>query len=259
VTLCIVWNDAGNIHFASDSRGTAGGNTIDAVIKVLRIPYRISGAAFPGETPPVLAEGEIGMAAAGATLIAMMTKEALVELVRNMQGVQGHNTFGMDEIASFLFQGFKEICGRFHTMGTAGDTSVIIAGHCAATRRLRSFKMEHVWALQEQFCTEVLTNHGDVEYLGVGIPIAAGHLLGQPLTQRTMLSAMQAVIDDPSVPGVGGNIQYGSFNGSNFVVSGVAVMTQGEVHYWRGPLDLNGAAFNQAGSLLPSFPYLDMI
>lgn len=259
MTLCIVWNYAGNIHFASDSRGTAGGNAIDAVIKVLRIPYRISGAAYPGQTPPVLAEGEIGMAAAGATLVAMMTKEALVELVRNMQGVQGHNTFGMDEIASFLFQGFKEICGRFHMMGAAGDTSVIIAGHCAATRKLRSFKMENVWSLQQQFCTEVLTNDGDVEYLGAGISIATSHIHGRPLTQRMVLAAIQAVIDDPSVPGVGGNIQYGSFSGSNFVVSGVAVMTQGEVHYWRGPLDLNGAAFNQAGSLLPSFPYLDMI
>lgn len=259
MTLCIVWNRGGNIHFASDSRGTSNGHAIDAVIKVLRIPYRISGAADAGQTPPVLAEGEIGMAAAGGTLVAMMTKEALVELVRNMQGVQGHNTFGMDEIASFLFEGFKEICSHFYVMGQAGDTSVVIAGHCAATQKLRSFKMEHVWSLQKQFCNEVLANDGDVEYLGSGIQIATNFINGQLLTQRTVLAAIQMVIDDPSIPGVGGNIQYGSFRGSNFVVSGVAVMTQGGVHYWRGPLDLNSAAFNQSGSLLPSFPYLDMI
>lgn len=259
MTLCIVWNKGGNIHFASDSRGTASGHPIDAVIKVLRIPYRISGAALAGQTPPVLAEGEIGMAAAGGTLVALLTKEALVELVRNMQGVQGHNTFGMDEIASFLFRGFKEICASFNVMGSAADTTVVIAGHCAATQKLKAFKMEHVFSLQNQFCSEVLVNDGDVEYLGSGISIASNFVNGKPLCQATVLGAIKGVIADPAVSSVGGNLQYGSFKGANFIVSGVADMSQGQVHYWRGPLDLNSEAFTQTGSLLPSFPYLDLI
>lgn len=74
-----------------------------------------------------------------------------------------------------------------------------------------------------------------------------------------MLSALQTVIDDPSVGSVGGNIQYGAFQEEKFVVSGIAVITGGQVHYWRGPLDLNSSSFNQQGSLITNFSYLDLI
>jgi hypothetical protein len=34
--------------------------------------------------------------------------------------------------------------------------------------------------------------------------------------------------------------------------------TQG-VHYWRGPLDLNGPDFDHVNGLIPHFPYLNCI
>jgi len=259
VTLCIVWNSGDNIHFASDSRGTANGHAVDAVIKVLRIPYRIAEPATPGQTPAVLAEGELGMAAAGGTSIAMMTKEALGEVVRDMQGIPGHNTFGMDEIASLMFHGFKNMCERYSFMGARGDTSVIVAGFCAATERLRAFKMEHVWALGRPILSEVLSSPGTIEFLGSGITTAQNALTNKQHSVRNVVGALRIVIDDPTVPGVGGNVQYGSFRGANFAVCGVAVLTDGEVHYWRGPLDLNGPEFVQPGSLVTNFLYLDMI
>lgn len=259
MTLCIVWRTADDIRFASDSRGRVGAVYVDAVIKVLRIPYQISGAAPSGETPPIVARGEIGMAAAGATLIAMATKEALVEIVRSMQGIEGHNSFGMDEIASFMFRGFQEICARYSRFGSNSDTTVVVAGFCEASQRLRAFRMAHDGSLSLQNCNEVLTGEGEIEYLGSGVGITANSLHSKPFTDFNILKSLQLVIDDPTVPGVGGNIQYGAFRGHDFVVYGVATLTNGGVHYWRGPLDLNGPAFDQPGSLLPNFPLLDMI
>lgn len=259
MTLCMVWKTADSIHFVSDSRGKVGVQYVDAAIKVLRIPYNLREAASHGTVPTTVAVGEIGMVASGATLIAMMTKEALVEVVRNMQGVPGHHKFSMDEIASLMFSGFKEICGHYSAMGASADTNVVVAGFCNFTKTFRAFRMEHDGALNVQIFNEVLGTTGDIEYLGSGISIAKGFLSGKQISDKNVIIALQTVIDDPSIPGVGGNIQYGAFEGAEFVVSGVAVYTNGQVHYWRGPLDLNGTAFNEPGRLISNFSYLDLI
>jgi hypothetical protein len=65
MTLCIVWREAGNIKFASDSRLTFGQiGACDCGIKVVRIPFNIYGPDEAGVAPLILS-GDIGMAFAG--------------------------------------------------------------------------------------------------------------------------------------------------------------------------------------------------
>jgi hypothetical protein len=54
-------------------------------------------------------------------------------------------------------------------------------------------------------------------------------------------------------------MQYGRFLGSKFQPYGIAKLSEGGVHYWRGSLDLNGDDFDQTNGLIPNFPYLDLI
>lgn len=260
MTLCIVWRTDDNIHFSSDSRGSLGSKYIDAVIKVLRIPYEIVGTAKSGKTPQTITRGELGMTASGATLVAMMTKEALVEIIRKTQGVEGHNSFGMDEISDLMFRGFKQICNLYSEVGgEKSKTEVIIAGYCFYTKKLRAFKMEHDGNIGGQIMNEVLTRTDDIEFLGSGISIAKDQLPKNYIKPYMVVEALTAVIADDTVNGVGGNVQYGTFRGKNFYVSGVAVRSKDGVHYWRGPLDLNGAEFESSQGLLPHISYLDFI
>ena len=262
MTLCMAWRSVDdNIHFASDSRVTVNDHHIDSCIKVLRIPYRIVSVADDNShPPPEVAKGDIAMAASGASMIAMMTKEALVEILRTVQGVPGHNTFGMDEISDLLFRGFQEMCRSFAgAMRNRSDTTVVFAGFCKDKRLLRAFKMEHLGSVNEQIINEVLQNPGDIEIYGSGTTHGQNAMAAKVFSSRSALEALKEVIDDLSEPSVGGNIQYGSFAHGLFVIKGVAAMADGKVHYWRGPLDLNSQAFTPGRGLLPLFPYIDMI
>jgi hypothetical protein len=256
----MVWRSFDNIiHFASDSRVTVGSHRIDAGIKVLRIPYRIVGVGENGNHPEI-ARGDIAMAASGASTIAMMTKEAIVEVLRTVQGIPGQNKFDMDEIANLLMGGFEQVCRGFaEPLGTLSDITIVFAGYCADQKKLRAFKIEHDGATNVQTINEVLKGIGGIEIYGSGAAAGRAAFGDKLLSSKGALDALQEVIEDQNEQSVGGNIQYGSFISSTFVIKGVAVQMDGQIHYWRGPIDLNGDAFVPGRGLLPLFPYLDMI
>ena len=256
----MVWRSVDNIiHFASDSRVTIGSHRIDAGIKVLRIPYRIVGVGENGNHPEI-ARGDIAMAASGASTIAMIIKEALVEILRTVQGIPEQNTFGMDEIANLLMRGFEEICRGFAVpLGKSSDIIIVFAGYCIDQRKLRAFKMQHDGATNMQIINEVLEDIGGIEIYGSGARSGRIAFGAKPFSSKDALDALQEVIEDQNDPSVGGNIQYGSFIDKSFVIKGVAVQIDGQIHYWRGPIDFNSDAFFPGRGLLPLFPYLDMV
>ena len=103
MTLCTVWRTNTNINFASDSRLSVGPNQyVDSGIKVVRIPVAIHSPGRPGEAPPLVWAGDLGMACSGATPVALMVKEALAEIVRKIQGVPIYNKMDMDEVSDLM-------------------------------------------------------------------------------------------------------------------------------------------------------------
>jgi hypothetical protein len=139
----------------------------------------------------------------------------------------------------------------------------VFAGYCATQNKLRAFRIE-TDTQNQRHKSEVLVNDGEMEIFGSGAA-AARKLIPNGAREREIIGVLQVVIDDHSVPSVGGNIQYGSFAGSKFQPAGVAKLSDKDelgysgVHYWRGPLDLNGSDFDQAEGLTPNFPMLDLI
>lgn len=259
MTLCFVWRTDDNVYFASDSRLTFGSNGCDAAIKVCRIPFNIYAPAFAGQNAPLITSGELGMAFAGSSVAALMTKEALAELVRDLQGAPNYHSLDMDGVADVMFRGFSVITREIgQALFGRVATSIVFAGYCISNQALRTFRMT-INALNVLSIDEILLQVGDVEIFGSGTS-AAEKLLPSSRTSNAIVQTLQSVIDDPSCPDVGGSIQYGHFNGTQFVTVGIAkINPDGAVGYWRGPLDMNGKDFDQVSGLFPRFPCIDRI
>ncbi|HEY8098153.1 MAG TPA: hypothetical protein VIE65_18995 [Methylobacter sp.] len=270
MTLCIVWRDGSNIKFVSDSRLSFGGmGTSDFGIKVVRIPFNIYGPDEPGSDKPLILSGDLGMAFAGSAVGALMVKEALAEVLFSMQAVPVFGDYadcGMDSIADFVFRAYgvisQELCA---TIFEHGRTCIVFGGFCATQNKLRAFRME-TDVQNQRHISEVLTKDADMEIFGSGKgKTAADSLMPKGARERDIIDVLQRVIDDSSVPDVGGNIQYGSFAGLKFQPAGVAKLGDADelghsgVHYWRGSLDLNGPDFDPINGLTPNFPVLDLI
>jgi hypothetical protein len=262
MTLCIVWRSSdGNVHFASDSRLSFETVRCDAAIKICRVPYTIYDAAGPGERAPVESSGDLGMAFSGSSSVALMTKEALAEIVRDLQGIRHVHDMDMDGIADVMRRGFRVICNNIsQALFEKVATCVVFAGQCKSQGRVRVFEMS-VDSTNTHSFSEILPNNGDFTAFGSGRGFAQRKLAGiSSPSQKDFLIVLKSVIDDPSVEDVGGSIQYGNFKNGSFQPAGVAMLgnTPQGVHYWRGPLDLNGSDFDQAAGLFPRFPYLDL-
>lgn len=259
MTLCIAWRDGLNIKFVSDSRLSFGNvGMSDCGIKIVRIPFNIYGPNEYSGAKPLISAGDLGMAFAGSAIGALMVKEALEEVLFSMQCVPTFHDYGMDGIANFVFHAYEVISNDLcTTMFENGRTCIVFGGYCANQHKLRAFRMETDMQNQRHI-SEVLTGDTDMEIFGCG-ESAARKLMPNKAKERDIINVLQAVIDDPNVTSVGGNIQYGSFSYSKFRPVGVAKISNNGVHYWRGSLDLNGSDFDQVSGLIPNFPCLDLI
>jgi hypothetical protein len=140
-----------------------------------------------------------------------------------------------------------------------GRTCVVFAGYCSKEKRLRAFRLE-TDNLNNVSFEEIIKEPDEVLIFGSGKACAESLLKGcSSLTDRIIINALKQVIDDPNVESVGGNIQFGSFDHNKFRPAGVAQLGTEGVHYWRGPLDLNGPAFDQENGLISNFPLLDLL
>lgn len=261
MTLCIVWRQDDTIKFVSDSRISFGPRPPqDCGIKVLRLPFRVSAPTDQNGIAPPISTGELGLAIAGNAMSAYMVKEAIGEVIANMQGIPDYHDIGMDAIADVFFRGYKVIAKQMCiSLGPDGRTCIVFAGHCVTQNRHRAFRMETDLSAN-MTCTETLLGNMDREVFGSGAAVAdANKLLTPVLGDKQVVDVMQQIIANPIHEGVGGNIQFGQFHGTLFRPSGVATFKDGDDrwHYWRGPLDLNGPDFDQDG-LNPLFSYLDL-
>lgn len=180
----------------------------------------------------------------------------MVELLRDIQYAAGYSDTSMDGLAAFVFKAYKvisqNICAT--TMGERGRAEILLSGHCSKTDRLRSFLFTTDKMNRHSF-SEVLVDDGH-EFLGSGKSQAKSLLPIAP-TDRDFFEVLRKVINDTSVAGVGGNIQYGTFEGKLFRTFGIVELAEG-VHYWRGGIDLNSPDFmGTHDALVPAYKYID--
>ena len=256
MTLCITWRAQGAIHLASDSRVTIGTKAADVAIKVLAAPYRIFSAFDVNGNRSLITSGDIGLCVAGHATGALSLKESITDVLADIQAMPGYSQVSMDGISDLVFQAYTVISKPLiAVLGAKGIATVIVAGHCHGQGKLRAFKLATNASTAAPSRTEVLLNDGDHELLGSGRTAALAALPASP-TNIQYIETLKAVIDNPKVPGVGGNIQYGTFKGKHFQTYGCAELGS-NVHYWRGALDLNDPVFTASNGLVLCYPLID--
>jgi len=259
VTLCMAWRRDGTVHFASDSRLTVAKNSYaDVGIKVLSLPFTVLQPAEAGsnERQAVAFSGELGMCFAGSAVSSLTIKESVVEILKSLQHAPGYTDTSMAGLANFIFTAYKVVSRTVcqTALGPNGRASILIGGMCQELGRVRVFHLS-TDSSNIPSINEVLTEK-DHEFIGSGKDAAENGLPQKP-ADGDYFNVLKSVIDDAGIQSVGGQVQYGCFKGSQFVVYGLIELGD-DVHYWRGGLDLNSEEF-MAGesSFVPGFPYID--
>lgn len=259
MTLCVIWKCGDQVHFASDSRLSVNAAHTDVAIKVLPVPYRIYSPNDQSGVNSLDFQGELGMCFAGSAVNSLFLKESIAEVLKYLQYAPPYTNKSMDGIAKFIFRAYtiisREICSILYEKGL---TAIAIAGLCPEENRFRTYLLE-TDCRNEHSYKEVLTQSGEHKFIGLekSKKKAEAALPNNP-HNIDYLSALQSIIDDPDEDTVGGAIQYGTFKSGKFETCGIVNYHDGDVHYWRGGLDINSNEFTGSyDTFISSYPFID--
>lgn len=242
MTLCIVWKEDNNVHFASDSRLTFGENQYtDIAIKVLSVPYYIYEIGEKGVEEDLIISGEVGMCFAGSAINSLFIKETIVEMLKNLGYAPRFTEQKFSRIAKLIFniyeQVSKSVCEQ---MFEKGASEIIVSGKLSSESSIiRTYKYSPEGSSNEYSHEEILEKDGDFYCIGKGASKANELIqqIKQP-TRNDFLNILDTLIKDDDLISVGGNIQYGIFIGDKFCIHNVVEHSNGETSYWRGGIDL---------------------
>jgi hypothetical protein len=222
MTLCLAWKTNGHVHLASDSRISFGDDRyVDIAIKVFSIPVNIYSAIDAQTRRQTLAYNHIlGMCFSGSTTNAYLVKESINEVLQHLQYTPDIE-LSMLNIGQLIAQ-FHEHTSRIicEQIGNRGIAEFILSGYCLATNRIRVFKyLINTSSFPIRVVlSEILAQDG-IEYMGSGVR-QARHIFEQS-PNMSKFSLIKQIINDSTIPSVGGNIQYGKFNDNDFQIYGV--------------------------------------
>lgn len=223
MTLCLAWKDRDNIHFSSDSRiSSSRDQYLDIAIKIFSIPVKIySPMDSTTQVQTLDYNHTIGMCFAGNTMNAYIIKETIYEVLQHLQYIPGVNTISMNGLANVIKIFYEHylsiICS---ILGIGGIASFFLAGYCPSERRIKVYKYTSESSVAPFIARmEYVLEEEGIEYLGDGERYARDIIrLNADISK---FSLIKEVINDNNVPSVGGNIQYGTFEGDNFYIKGV--------------------------------------
>lgn len=226
MTLSVLWRSDGRLHMASDSRMSFGAQGhADVGVKVMRLPIRIVGTELDDHGRLIeLFERTYGFCYAGSLANAATFKQLIEDLLLDVQYVSPQVPLSFDELCRFLCH----FCAKVSTevvasLTEAGRYTFFLAGLCPQVNRLRGarFHLSQADGRSEAVFEEVVTGEGEVVAIGTGAAQFEATIAGHAVTMRSVLLAVNRVIDEGAVRTVGGDIQYGSFHpNGNFTVSG---------------------------------------
>lgn len=244
MTLSVLWRSDGRLHLASDSRISFGDQgSSDVGVKVMRLPLRILGTDTDDDGElKVIFDRTYGFCYAGSLVNAGTFKSLIEDLLLDVQYLDEAKALSFLDLCEFL----RYYCGKVSTevcsyLAGNGYYGFFFAGYCPREKRLRAalFKFSQADGKSIATFSEVAINNGSYIAIGKGAAEADAVLAGKLITQRTVLLAINQVIDEQKVPSVGGDIQYGTFKkDGNFAVSGLQRISMEELegtHQSYGP------------------------
>lgn len=245
MTLCVVWEEGGITKFATDSRMHLDRGDSDCAVKLFRLPYLIKSK----NSGNILAEGDLGLAAAGFGLSAVTFKDALSELLTTLETDDDPDRYSMFSLANLMFMIFEKIMSSM-AAATSHHFSleIVFSGYCGKNQCHRTFSL--IYAGRKATLNEVIISKSFAKVFGDGATPAI-NLIGSSNNGQLILNAVQKVIDDPVWASVGGVIQLGQLTGTKLELAS-ATKNGGATCRQRGSIDLD-TDFAQEG-FSSSFP-----
>jgi hypothetical protein len=152
---------------------------------------------------------QLGMAYAGGALTALTLVEALHHLLGDLQYAPGMTDASLDSVANTIAKFFRHVSAKFgEVLDKNAITTFALGGRCPVQKKVRVFSFRIVpsgSAMNAEFTEEDLD---EPLVLGAGSDAARARLRAG----GTPLEALKDVIEDNSVPSVGGTVQYGRFD-----------------------------------------------
>lgn len=237
----------------------------DVAIKVLSVPYRIYSASGEGnDKKDLLFTGDLGMCFSGSVVTSLFLKQAIEEVLKNLQATPSFTQVSLSELACIVFKSYASISEKVCAtdLDRRGIAEIFIAGKCPTENLFKAFKFTTDQQNNKHSYSEVLKEEGEYIFSGTGSSKAEELIDGQLINSASLLQVLKKTIDDQQVPSVGGNIQYGTFKVCNFITYGIVECIEDDgvnvIKYWRGPLDLNSSEFSKiCDDLILSYSLID--
>lgn len=250
MTLCIAWRYNNKIQFSSDSRITAdneGQYYVDIAIKVMAIKVKIFNP-IPAETgrPSIIYNHIIGMCFSGNTTTTFLLKEAVSEILTKLQVYPGYTDFSFQGICNVIKDMLTHTANKIREgFDYDQDVQFLLGGFCPQKEKVLVYRFDLI-DMDEHYdvdVEEVLQDEeNDLEIIGSGSDEAWTRLNNDEsiYTDTSIFDVIKAISLDNDFPEVGGPIQYGYFNGDDFVITGVADFTIDENGILQNKFPLRG-------------------
>ena len=271
MTVCIAQKAGSKIFLASDSRISIGALHSDNAFKVLPLSIRIN---LPRDEETHKTEERYssswGFGFAGTFAAQNAIKDFLAIVFQKLTFVPTLGPLTFEKICSFVLDLYKHVSWKLSTeLEDYDGLDFFLCGTCPddGSVKLAKFSIDHGSSIDE-FKPKYTVYKLDKDF-----PLAIGSgeyrfrdeykKLNGVSPQRRAIIALKKVIDDPDIPSVGGNIQYGEacpglpFSIHGVVVPGVHIKTGQKLnHFFFGGIDTLDEVFRDINGLFITGEFL---
>ena len=232
MTLVLTAKQHDRIKVVTDSRLTFNKDLnlySDACIKLFSIPVNIYTSVVDDKTKKVTKElfysNTWCLALAGSYTNGLVLKEITAELLSRLT-IKKKENFQLPDICDYILNLFKTTSDSIlPILRENGRCILFIAGYDEQMDKVRSFIFRHeiIDGEYQPVYSEVELKSNNIRGFGSGVPTLNKN--GQ-IEHKSIIHAVETVINDEEDNSVGGKIQYGEFNDDNqFEIFGIERIT----------------------------------
>jgi hypothetical protein len=276
MTLCLVWQIRDEIFFLSDSRLTGGEKSVvsNDATKIFKVDVKIylplqheDKTPFDEPTidtsePPLHYQSTFGLCFTGSYMNGSLFADTIEEVLSNIQICSLDDTspirsdYSIDNLSKLAFDIYQQVSRQLmQTNGSNGLSEILFGGYCPMNKCFKLYRFypkpiisnETLQFDCEQINLEEL--NGKLFFLGdKDAKAKAATLMAKISKNYTCFHLLREVINDASVPTVGGNMQAGRFRFNEFKTMEIAEnsMTEDEHgrHHVKTDLKFRGISIN---------------
>lgn len=264
MTLCVaVIDENENIHMLSDSTATMNGYHSEIAVKVLPARVRIfdpqeTNASGDPTVLPTYFDKNYGICFSGSFTGMQILKSYLDIALASIQRWPFYNV-SFSDICSYVQNFYDEVCQRLvDELHVDLTVDFFFSGLCPTAKVVKLAQFSIIQNKEDGFETRwhVLPPQPSIYEIGSGDK-AFRDVLDSTFCSSLLSAAhtsLGSIINDPSTKSVGGNIQYGRFDGHG------DFETLGRIsghRYYIGGVDINSRPHSERNNLITRYSFIE--